>query len=495
MTTTILGRALRGSVATAAALLFAWSASAQDLRIAVGSEPTTLDPQLMSDGGERLVNQNIYEPLINRDPAGVLVPVLASELPRLVDPLTWEVKIREGVTFQDGEKLDAATAAAAIERIIDPNFKSRQLSQVVTIKKAEASGPMTVRITTSEPDPTLPLRLTFLQIVPREASKKPDFADKPVGTGPYRLAEWSKGTRVTLEVSPTWRGAKPTIPRAQFRFVPDPSVRLAGLLAGDFDLINNIAPEDYKRAPQAVEVDGLFHNFFVFNATDGITKDVRVRQALNYAIDKQALATELYEGYATPAKGQFIGKDSTGFSEKVQAYPYDPALAKKLLKEAGAEGAALEVIGTAGRWLKDRETIEAVAGYWTQAGLKVTVRMYEFREFLNRLGDRNNRPMAIFSSAANGQLDADRMVTSYLTAGRNFSSSADAEINAMIAPARTELDPVKRGQLYDKILGRARDEAYFGFLLNYKDLYGMSKRLKWQPRADQQMLISEMSFR
>ena len=103
--------------------------------------------------------------------------------------------------------------------------------------------------------------------------------------------------------------------------------------------------------------------------------------------------------------------------------------------------------------------------------------------------------MAIFSSALNGQLDADRMITSYLTDGKNFSSSADAEINKLIVPARTELDAAKRNELYHQILSRARDQAYFVFLLNYKDLYGMSKRLKWEPRSDQQTLISEMSFR
>ncbi|MBI1773856.1 MAG: ABC transporter substrate-binding protein [Proteobacteria bacterium] len=488
--------ALSASMAAVIALL-AWSASAgaQDLRVAVGSEPTTLDPQLMSDGGERLVNQNIYEPLIDRVTSGNLAPVLAAELPRLVNPTTWELKIREGIKYQNGEPFDASVAAAAIERIIDPNYKSRQLYQVVTIKHAEAVDATTLRITTSEVDPTLPTRLMFLQMVPKEASKRPDFADNPVGTGPYRLAEWVKGTRVVLEASPSWRGAKVTIPRAQFRFVPDASVRLAGLLAGDFDLINNIAPEDIKRAPQAAEVDGLFHNFLVLNALDGITKDARVRQALNYAIDKQALAKDLYEGYASPAKGQFIGRDSTGWSDRIAPYPYDPERARKLIKEAGVEGQPLELIGTGGRWLKDRETIEAVAAYWSTIGLKVTVRMFEFREFLNRLGDRNNRPMAIFSSAANNQLDADRMITSYLTAGRNFSSSADESINKLIGPARNELDPAKRNQLYHVILSTAREEAYFAFLLNYKDLYGMSKRLQWKPRADQQMLIKEMAFR
>ena len=291
MTMTTWRRLLGAAVA---AFALSTAAIAQDLRIAVGSEPTTLDPQLASDGGERLVNQNIYEPLVNRDASGKLVPILASELPKLVNPTTWDIPIREGVEFHNGEKLDASVVAAAIERIIDPNYKSRQLYLVLSIKKAEAIDAKTVRITTGEPDPTLPIRLTFLQIVPKEASKRPDFADKPVGTGPYRLAEWNKGTRITLEASPTWRGAKPAIQRAQFRFVPDPSVRLAGLLAGDFDLINNIPPEDAKRAPQFVEVSGLFYNFIVLNALDGVTKDVRVRQALNYAIDKQALAKELY---------------------------------------------------------------------------------------------------------------------------------------------------------------------------------------------------------
>jgi peptide/nickel transport system substrate-binding protein len=280
-----------------------------------------------------------------------------------------------------------------------------------------------------------------------------------------------------------------------YRFVPDASVRVAGLIAGDFDLINNLPPEDFARVPQAVRIDGLFVNFILPNALGGITKDTRVRQALDLAIDKQALAKSLYERYATVAAGQFITKHTFGFNPALQARPYDPAKARQLLREAGAEGATIELVSTAGRWLKDRETTEAVAAYWTQVGLKVNVRMYEFREYLNRLLDRNVRPGSIFVSAADVLLDADRMVSSYLLKDQQFSSSADDAMSARIPQARTELDVSKRQALYNEVLRRAQEEAYIISLLNYEDIYGLSKRTVWMPRPDGQVLIKDVMLR
>lgn len=477
--------------------LLASTARAQqqaEIRLAFGSEPSTLDPQLMSDGGERLVNQNIFQTLIDRQPDGSYVPTLAEALPTLKDDLTWEMPIRTGIRFHNGEPFDAEVAAAAVKRIIDPEYRSRQIASVSSIAGAEAVNATTLRIRTKTPDPTLPLRLTMLAIVPREASRVPGFADKPVGTGPYRVAEWSKGARIVIEADPGWRGDRPTITRAVYRFIPEPATRLAGLLAGELDVINNLAPEDSRRVPQTAAIDGLFYNFMVFNALAGPTQDRRVRLALNYAIDRAALAEQLYGGFATPARGQFIGKDSFGFDPDLAPYPFDPGRAQALLRDARATGATIEIVGTAGRWMKDRETIEAVAGFWEAVGVRPVVRMFEFREFLNRIGDRNNRPQVFFSSAANNQLDADRLVTSYLGANTSFSSSNDAEINALIGPARSELDTGKRLAAYHTILRRAHEQAYFATLMNYKDIYGLSARVRWQPRADQKVLISDIRF-
>ena len=279
----------------------------------------------------------------------------------------------------------------SVKRIIDPAFKSEQISFFSTIKDAKKVDDLTVQIVTDGPDPILPGRLYWMKMVPPKHSKDPKFAESPVGTGPYKFVKWNRGQNVILEANPDYWGAKPTIKKVTYRFVSDSGTRLAGLMAGEFDLITNLLPEFTKKVPQAIHMLGLEHPIIILNADGGPTKDVRVRQALNYAVDKKALAEGLFEGYAQVAQGQLLSPSFFGFNKQVGPYPYDPEKAKALLKEAGAAGASIEVIGTAGRWLKDREMVEAVAGYWEAVGLKPKVRIFEFNEYLNRLFDRKTR--------------------------------------------------------------------------------------------------------
>jgi peptide/nickel transport system substrate-binding protein len=231
------------------------------------------------------------------------------------------------------------------------------------------------------------------------------------------------------------------------------------------------------------------------NADGGPTRDVRVRQALNYAVDKKALAEGLFDGYAQIAQGQLLSPSFFGFNKEVSPYSYDPEKAKALLKEAGAAGASIEIIGTAGRWLKDREMVEAVAAYWEAVGLKPKVRIFEFNEYLNRLFDRKTRGDAIFVVSSNELMDADKSFSAYYKAGGTGASNNDKDLAALIDAARTETDVLKRTALYHQAVQRAYDQAYFVWLLNIEDIYGVSKRLAWPGRVDAKMLVSEMRLK
>jgi peptide/nickel transport system substrate-binding protein len=472
--------------------LIAAPAMAQEITIALGSEPTTLDPQIREDGGERAVNDNIYETLMARTPGGALKPGLAASEPRLLDPSTWEVKLRPGIKFHNGEDLNAEAVVFSVKRIIDPGFKSEQISFFSTIKDARKVDDLTVHIVTDGPDPILLSRLYWMKMVPPGHAKDPKFAEKPVGTGPYRFVSWSRGQNIVLAANAEYWGEKPAIRKVTYRFISDSGTRLAGLMAGEFDLITNLLPEFTKKVPQAIHILGLEHPIMILNADGGPTKDPRVRQALNYAVDKKALAEGLFEGYAQVAQGQLLSPSFFGFNKSVGPYPYDPAKAKTLLKEAGAAGAEIEVIGTAGRWLKDREMVEAVAGYWEAVGLKPKVRIFEFNEYLNRLFDRKTRGDAIFVVSSNELMDADKSFSAYYKAGGIGSSNSDKDLAALIDAARKETDTAKRASLYNQAVKRAHDQAYFVWLLNIEDVYGLSKRLAWPGRVDAKMLVSEM---
>jgi len=468
---------------------------AQGVTIALGSEPTTLDPQIREDGGERAVNDNIYETLMARTPQGNLEPGLAAGAPQLLNPETWEVKLRPGIKFHNGEPFNADAVVFSIKRIIDPKFNSEQISFFETIRDAEKVDDLTVKIFTKGPDPILLSRLYWMKMVPPVYTKDSKFATAPVGTGPYKFVQWKRGQTITLEANADYWGPKPQIKQVAYRFVGEPGTRLAGLMAGEFDVITNLLPEYKDSVPQAIHVLGLEHPIMILNADGGPTKDVRVRQALNYAVDKDALAEGLFEGFAKVAQGQLLSPSFFGYNKDVGPYPYDPNKARALLKEAGASGATIEVIGTAGRWLKDRELIEAVAAYWQAVGIKPKVRIFEFTEYLNRLFDRKTRGDVIFVVASNELLDADKSFSAYYRAGGIGSSNSDKTLAGLIDGARTETDTAKRASMYHQAVKLAHDKAYFTWLLNIEDTYGVSAKIDWAARVDAKILIKEMKLK
>jgi peptide/nickel transport system substrate-binding protein len=481
-------------VALAGGLLIG-PAACMEVTIALGAEPTTLDPQLADDGGERAINDNIYETLLARTPKGDLVPGLAETMPAQSAPDAWRFKLRPGIKFSDGEPVNADAVVHSIKRIIDPKYNSQQISYFSAITDAKKIDDLTVDVITKGPDPILPARMYWMKIVPPVASTKPDFIANPVGTGPYKLLSWTRGSSIKLVKNENYWGDIPSIDSATYRFVGESATRLAALIAGEFDLITNLLPEFTDRAPKAKVVVGLEQPVMVLSAISGVARDQKVRQALNYAIDKEGLAAGLFGNYASISQGQLLAPFYFGFDPETKAYPYDPDKAKALIKEAGAQGKTITVVGTAGRWLKDREIVEAVAQMWSEAGLKVDVKIFEFTEYLKRLFDRNSRPDAIFVSNSNELMDADRPLSAYYSMSGPGSSNADAEMKADIDAARAETDTAKREALYHKVVRHAREQAYLAWLILLKDIYGTSDRLVWEPRTDAKLLLKEMNVK
>jgi peptide/nickel transport system substrate-binding protein len=465
-----------------------------EIAIAIGSEPSTLDPHVRDDGGERAINDNIYETLLSRDADGELEPLLAAELPTQVDETTWEVTVREGITFHNGNPLDAEAVAGSFTRLIGLGEDSEQSGFFGTIASVEAVDATTVRFVTTGPDPVLPSRLYWLKVIDPSTATEEGFDSNPVGTGPYRFVSWERGSSVTLEANPDyWGDQKPTITGVTYRFIEEGGTRLSGLLSGEFDLITNLSPEDAESAPQAVGVVGLEHPIMILDAEDGPTADLRVRQAMNLAIDKQALADSLFGGRAVVDQCQILGANLFGFNPDLAAYGYDPDQARALIAEAGAEGATIDIVGESGRWLKDKELIEAVANYWAEVGLVPDVQIYEFGEYLDRLFDRESRASAIFVSSSNDLLDPSRQLGNYYSPEGIGSSNSNATMLQLVTDAAVETDVAAREDLYHQATQLACDEAYFAFLLNIEDSYGMSERLQWQPRLDAKLIVNEMS--
>ncbi|MEA2433916.1 MAG: peptide/nickel transport system substrate-binding protein [Actinomycetota bacterium] len=464
------------------------------ITIALGSEPSTLDPQLTDDGGERAVNDNVYETLLARTPDGEIVPGLAAELPTQVDDETWEFKLREGISFHNGEPFNADAVVASIERIIDPKFNSGQLTYLASISGAEKVDDYTVHVTTNGPDALLPTRLYWAKIVPAEASSDPTFADTPAGTGPYKFVEWAKGDHITIERNDDyWGDNESNIKTVTFKFVEESGARLSGILSDEFDLMLNLPPEDVERAPNSGVNSGFEHPVFILNPQAGSPlADARVRQAMNLAIDKESLAENLFAGLAEVDTCQVTSPTWFGYNPNLEPYPFDLDQAKELVQEAGAEGTKFVLIGEAGRWLKDREIIESAADSWRQIGLDPQVQILEFGDYLDAVF-ADERPDSLFISGSNELLDADRLLSAQYHEDGLSSSAADPKLNKLIEDARATTDEAERQDLYNQATEIACDEAYLVFLLNTPDIFGMTERLQWDPRVDSKLIVKEMS--
>jgi len=479
---------------TAAASQPGPAAQGASVTLTINGEPTTLDPQARDDGNLRDVTWNIFDRLMVRDATEQLQPSLAAAAPTQVNPTTWEFKLRTGISFTDGEKFDATSAAFSINRIIDPKFNSELASSVSTITSAKAVDDSTLDVITKGPDPILPSRMTFIAMMAPNAVQSGDVAQKPVGTGPYLLDSWSHGDHITLKANPNYWGNKPSVAQVTFNYPEESGTRLAQLLAGKTDLVTNLQPTDAKSAPQLLAGSGDNHTLVIFNAESGITADPRVRQALNYAVDNKALASKLFDGYATVDSCQIMSPSWFGYNPNLQPYTYDPAKAKQLIKDAGAQGKTLDFVADAsGRWLADRDLAQALAQYWREAGLKVNVELLQFSQYLDKLFNQPARPDAVILYHDNSLFDADRTVTTYYEKGGSGASNTDPQIIQLADAARTEMNQQTRLADYQQIMKMGCDNALFYFGLHVQDLYGAAKRLQWKPREDGEILVSDMS--
>lgn len=466
-----------------------------EITIALGSYPTSLDPHTVDDGSERAINDNIYETLLTRTPDGEIVPWLASELPTQVDDTTWEFKLREGVTFHNGEPFNADSVVATITRMVglvergetDQGFYG-------TLVGAEAVDEHTVRITTDGPDGVLPARMCWLKQIAASAADTPDLSEDSNGTGPYTLDSANQGVDVVIVRNEDYWGERGSIERATYEFSDDGATRLAGLKSGRYQLITNLAPQDVEQAPAYVSRPGQEHPVLILDADEGITADPNVRLALNLAVDRDAIAENTFGGFATVDAGQLLSPWILGYNESLQPFAYDPDEAKRLLEEAGVAGGSIQLIGESGRWLRDRELLEAIAGYWSAVGLDVQLEVLEFGAYLDVLFDRENRADAIYVSSSNDLLDPDRQLATYYEAGGVGSSNSNEELAGLIAQGRQQLDPAERQATYEQALKIAYDQALFVWLVNNEDIYGLAENVQWTPRADAKLLVMEMSI-
>jgi peptide/nickel transport system substrate-binding protein len=468
------------------------------LTIDAPSDAATLDPHLQWDTDSYGVYRNIFDNLVTRDATGKIAPQIATAW-RFIDDTHAEFDIRPDVRFQDGTPLTAEDVAFSVRRITSPALKSAQFSQFDQIADAEALGPARVRLTTKQPYPVLLAQLVKLSIVPKayvERVGDQAFNLKPLGSGPYRLGEWQKGVQVRLDANENyWRG-KPPFKIVIFRAVPDVSTRVADLKSGRADLIRLVPPDEAvalrsnaRLAVLTVPTERV--GYLSINAQIGPTRDVRVRRAIAHAIDKQGLIDALLLGFGKPVDS--IGAEPVfGYLPDIAGYGYDPARARALIREAGAEGAAI-TLQTSPAF--DRKVVEALQQMLNDAGLKVEVITFDHATYLRR---RQGTPAEAgglaFGTWSCACQDADGVLFPLFRSGSGWSKYANPAYDAVVDAARSTLDEATRLAEYRKAYEILREDVPGVGLYQMFATYGARKELRWRPTANESLFVMDMKW-
>ena len=464
--------------------------------IAVTTEPSTLDPQAVNDRSSRVVTANLFESLLGRDASTALVPVLATGY-EAIDDDTWRFSVREGVTFHDGQALDAQAVADALNRMLDPDYSTQRDSYIRGMRVVEAVDASTVDIHTDGVNATLPLQIAQLPIfAPGTADT---VGENPVGTGPYMFEAWERGQQITAVRNPDYWGNAPSIDAFTVRFIPDKQTSLAALQAGEVDLVLDILPEQVPLVPQALSVPATEYSYIALNALRPDLAPPEIRVAMNLAVDKDLIAETLYEGYARPNDAQHLSPGMLGYNPDIGPFPYDPDQAREIMESHGwneDNRLFLEIYAPIGRYLRGVETTQAVATMLNDVGFDTEVRLAEWTRFRAGSRIRGEEPGAYdarYGWNSNEWFDGAR-TRNFLVCGGSSSKLCDELVTDLFEQAGSTTDQDLRNILYQRAWARLHENPHAIYLLQQDLIYGATERLDWQPRLDDEYLVSEMSL-
>ena len=419
----------------------AWAQS----RIVVGlqAEPVTLDAHQLTDYNSVRAAMPLFEGLVRfKDGRMELEPALAERWERSDDGLAYTFYLRAGLTFHDGTPIDADAVKFSIDRQIDPNHPYHDTGEFAfaeitfgAVDRVEVLDPLTVRIHLKTPfGPFLGnMAMASASIVSPTAVARygRDFSENPVGAGPFRFVSWRRGVEVVLERNPYYYRGVPQVEQIIFRPIVEDHSRLAALEAGEIDLAVNLPPDDLPRlrdnpAFTVAEDPGMsMHTWYlVFNVTRPPFDDVRVRQAVAHAIDREAIVAGILRGTGVVAKN-FLPPAVWSYIEDVAQYPYDPERARELLAEAGhAGGLTIDFwMPESGSGMQQPVAMGTVIqDYLRRVGINANIQVFEWGTYLARVivpTERVAELPAMFQLSWLGQNgDPDYHLYTLLSSGR-----------------------------------------------------------------------------
>ena len=465
-----------------AALLATHPAVAQELRIAVQTETSSLDPHFALVGANQAIAMHIFDPLVDSD--AQLRP--EAGLTRFTNPQpdVWEFRIRDGARFSDGSPVTSEALRFSLERMPRvPNSPAPFVRMQASVTSMEVVDGQRLRLRSHGPDPGVILNgMTSYVVRPQDASTAAfNTGEAAIGSGPWRFVSWQPGSQLELRRNDGFWGHMPEFATASIRPIASDAARVAALLSGDVDLIDRVPQSDVPRLRSnpafALTVSPSARVIYLALDQGGDTtpfvagkdgkplnrnplRDVRVRRALSLAINRDAIVERVLQngGHAT---GQLAVPGQIGFDPALKPPPFDVAEARRLLNDAGyKDGFRITLHSPNNRYVEDAKTVQAIGQFWSRIGVDTAVEVMPANVFFTRAGKREFSAFLIGFGHSTG--DAGPGLSQVLqsfdgkgTGGLNRGRFSDPAFDAVMEEARTATDPEARGALLRRAQGIA----------------------------------------
>lgn len=473
------------------------------LTIGIPTDMISLDIHDHNNTLTESVHSNMFNYLFKRNADGDIHPELVDTYEN-IDDVTWEFTLKEGVTFHNGDELTADDVKFTLERVAyDDSLREHFFYN--QIKEVEIIDDYTFNIITHEPEPVLLNRLSRIgsSILPADYIEENGwdyFYDHPVGTGPFSFVEWNKDQEVILEVfDDYYEGNNEDWETVIFRVIPEDTTRVAELLTGGIDIALNIPDHEWDRVNEnddtriETTVSQRVATLALRMHDEYATSDQRVREAIDLAIDNEALTENVLGGGATPTRTRVTPGNNGANEDLFDTYVYDPERAKELLEEAGYEdGLEITIHGPNGRYAKDRDIQEMIAGMLAEVGITVNVDLLEWSKFVE-LRNAIAYEEAYFIAYGNSQFDASLAVDSVRSSiAMERHGYKNEEVDELITKAGVNMDLDDRAEQYYRVQEIIAEERPYIYLYAESNNYGVNDRIEFSPRADEMLFVQEI---
>ena len=490
-----LTKLLPAALICAAVLSPAGAAEAKnEITVAVASTFTTMDPWNATDTLSQAVAKSFYEGLFRFDREMNVVPSLAESAESSPDGMQHVVHLRRGVKFHDGTTFTAEAVKANFDRITTPGSTLKRFFLFENVASLKVLDPYTVRFTLKRPNSAFINRLAHpsaVMICPKSLSEKEvSIAFHPCGTGPFVMKNYNPSDVLRVEKNPNyWRAGYPKLDAITWRPVVENSTRVAMALTGEADYAFPLPSEQVKMVKDkgTLRVDvtpSIMLRFVEMNLTKPVFKDVRVRQALNYAVNKEALVKVAFAGYADVAEG--IAPLSVDYAVKLGPWPYDPQKAKALLKEAGYPNGFTATLWSLYNHTTAQKVIQFLQQQFAQVGVKVSILAMEAGQrneyLLKKPEDAKLNMLYAGWSSSTGELDwALRPLlatASWAPVAGNYGFYSSKVLDDSFTKALLTTDRAEKTKLYNAGQDAIWNDAPWIFLINEQNVSAKVKNLK-----------------